>query len=520
MSEQEPLLRIASVTLYQVDCASHAVSTITNGDFAITYSDDGNLLVAQVGPTTWPLSRDVASLRFNDLTYAFELPRGPAGGPSSPAAGSCYYCLTLRSDTPLELIDLLQAVLASGSAYHDQEHIVRQPVPPAADQREAAPGLQQVAQVAQAQPPLQPQQQQQQPGVPAGKADRLADGIQRGGQIAAAGVLAAAMWAGGALHKGAEKAVARMQPADRPANISPQTQFRIEKARATASQLAEVSGKAVGGALSLTAQVAGALAQRIASSGMGQSIGRSRVGTASAQDLRKVGVAGIDAVEAVYDSLADAARIVLAHTHTATTRIVGHKYGADAAMAAGAGIQVAQSAVETGLNVYKLRPTALAKQVVKGTAQSVVRGQQGAALQAQPQPQPHQAARVQSDPGPFMPAPQGAAGLTPAPSAPAAPAAAAPPPLPVAAATTLAAVTAGRRAGAAGGGVSVAGGAVVDGVAVTGPVPAHPVYMDYTPSAAVVAPGGGAGGASGSIPYPPVSAGQYAARYYPPVPQA
>ncbi len=53
------------------------------------------------------------------------------------------------------------------------------------------------------------------------------------------------------------------------------------------------------------------------------------------QALRKVGVAGVEALEALYDGLADAARVVLAHTHVATTRVVEHKYGVQAAQVGG-----------------------------------------------------------------------------------------------------------------------------------------------------------------------------------------
>ncbi len=53
-----------------------------------------------------------------------------------------------------------------------------------------------------------------------------------------------------------------------------------------------------------------------------------------------MGVAGIDAIEVVYDSLAEAARLVLAHTHGATTAVVNHKYGAEAATATSTGLQV------------------------------------------------------------------------------------------------------------------------------------------------------------------------------------
>lgn len=53
------------------------------------------------------------------------------------------------------------------------------------------------------------------------------------------------------------------------------------------------------------------------------------------QDMRKVGVAGVEAVEAVYEGLADAARVLLAHGHSATTRVVDHKYGPGAAQVRG-----------------------------------------------------------------------------------------------------------------------------------------------------------------------------------------
>lgn len=57
------------------------------------------------------------------------------------------------------------------------------------------------------------------------KADRLEAGLQRGGQLAAAGVLAAATWAGLALQRGAEAAVAHIQPSYQPyQELSPQAQ--------------------------------------------------------------------------------------------------------------------------------------------------------------------------------------------------------------------------------------------------------------------------------------------------------
>lgn len=92
------------------------------------------------------------------------------------------------------------------------------------------------------------------------------------------------------------------------------------------------------------------------------------------QSFRKVSVASVDAAEVVYSSLADAARIVLAQTHASTTHVVGHRYGAGAAAAAAAGMGVVTGAAETGLNVYKVRPTALARKVIKDTVKESVLG--------------------------------------------------------------------------------------------------------------------------------------------------
>jgi hypothetical protein len=49
------------------------------------------------------------------------------------------------------------------------------------------------------------------------------------------------------------------------------------------------------------------------------------------QSVAKVGVAGAGALEAVYDSLADAARLVLAGGSAAAVTVVHHKYGPEAA---------------------------------------------------------------------------------------------------------------------------------------------------------------------------------------------
>ncbi|KAG2484652.1 hypothetical protein HYH03_016605 [Edaphochlamys debaryana] len=376
------------------------------------------------------------------------------------------------------------------------------------------------------------------------------------------------------MQRGADAAVARMAPAGEGARqVSPETQARLEQARSFAAKAAEVSGRAVHGALSVTAQVAGSLAQRISSTDFGRQLSRGHVAGASTQDIRKVGVAGVEAMEALYDSLADAARLVLAHSHAATTQVVGHKYGPSAAQATGAGLAVAQSAAQAGLNVYKLRPTALVRKMVKGTAKEVALGSAGASRSGSEASLP-----TAGGPGPG-----------PAPSAASAPAAAGgmvlPAGGPAAAAAMLAAVTApppGVAPGppvtaplpslvAGGGGpypvvgpgpgpsvipppptgppagptqgqqpvqmTALPAGCVADGVEVVGPVPAHPVprpgppgagpplvVADYTPAAAALGGAGGPGaggtgiGGSAGLPYPAVSEAQYGARYYPAVP--
>lgn len=351
----ETLVTVPNTQLFQVEQDGQKVELVADGEFSIAYTNAvDSQLAAQVGSVRWPLHRGAAALRFDARTYTFHLPSRPG----------TYYCLALAPDTPPELLDLLPAVLAAATAYHqqqDQQQAAYLPGGvPAVETREQEPGQQQQQQGGGQVPPQQV--------AGAGRADTIAAGLQKGGQVAAAGVMAVAGLLGAAMHRGAEAAVARMRPADKPVEVSAETQARLERAKSVAARVADVSGKAVGAAFGLTAQAAGAIAERITSS----STGRPEGSNGSASALRKVGVAGVEALEALYDSLADAARVVLAHTHVATTRVVEHKYGAQAAQATGTGIGVAACAMETGLNVYKLRPTALAKSVFKGAAKNVV----------------------------------------------------------------------------------------------------------------------------------------------------
>ncbi len=170
---------------------------------------------AQVGSVRWPLHRGAAALRFDARTYTFHLPSRPG----------TYYCLALAPDTDPELLDLLPAVLAAATAYHhqqDQQQAAYLPGGvPAVETREQEPGQQQQQQQQQQQGGGQGPQQQ---GAGAGRADQIAAGLQKGGQVAAAGVVAVAGLLGAAMHKGAEAAVTRMRPADKPVEVSAETQ--------------------------------------------------------------------------------------------------------------------------------------------------------------------------------------------------------------------------------------------------------------------------------------------------------
>ncbi|GLI71528.1 hypothetical protein VaNZ11_016757 [Volvox africanus] len=578
----EVLVRVPNATLYQVERATHAVTSITNGDFTISYLQPSShtVLRAQVGSVRWSLDRGVAALCFNDFTYAFQLlsqadesntvavsSTGISAGAAPAAAvssnlptgftlGCCYYCLTLQPDTPLELTELLQAVLASGTAYHDHQHVQQQ------RERQApieggGPAMHGRAQQS---APLDRHQPQDSapvqtvtahcalgsktgPSSTSVRADRIATGLQRGGQLAAAGVLVAAGWAGAVLQHGAEAVVARTQPSDRQHSLTPQVQARLERAKAVASQTAEVSGRVMAGALSMTATVAGHLADRISDSDLGRRINNSRVAGASAHDLRRVGVAGVEAMEAIYNSLEDAARLVLAHIHTAATRVAGHKYGPGAAQATDIGMQVTHSIVETGLNVCSLRPTALIKKTLQGTAKDVVRGpgtQQQPPEQQPSQPQeqvlaPRQQQRVSCLSAP--PAQMVATGIMVPTSAMANGACNNIAAVTPSASVQVASITGGsmqsaRRlqqhedaatAGECGSGPGIinhCNDGVVDGVPWAGPSLGQPMVfaaVESTPhvmgSRSIYAD------TDQNLQYPPVSESRYTARYYPAVPR-
>lgn len=111
-------------------------------------------------------------------------------------------------------------MLAAATAYHqqqDQQQAAYLPGGvPAVETREQEPGQQQQQQGGGQVPPQQV--------AGAGRADTIAAGLQKGGQVAAAGVMAVAGLLGAAMHRGAEAAVARMRPADKPVEVSAETQ--------------------------------------------------------------------------------------------------------------------------------------------------------------------------------------------------------------------------------------------------------------------------------------------------------
>ncbi|PNW83826.1 hypothetical protein CHLRE_04g217930v5 [Chlamydomonas reinhardtii] len=380
----EPLISIPKCALYNVSPRDDDVVVAGVGDLSVGYpaaaagSGTNPGLEARVGEVSWPLSPQVAALRYDDHTYSFTISQ-------AQQQSGHYYCLSLPPDAAAQLVDLLQAVLASSCAYHDAVNLQQQQVQQQQQQQQHVPSEAAAALGVPAREATGPATTAPTTDATAGtdtRADQLAAGLQRGGQLAAAGMLAAAAALGGAMHRGADAAVARWAPAEQRKDLSPEAQARLDKAKSVAAQVAEVSGKAVGGVLSVTAAAAGALAQKISGTGVGRSLSNGRVAGASVQDMRKVGVAGVEAVEAVYEGLADAARVLLAHGHSATTRVVDHKYGPGAAQATGAGFCVAQSAAETGLHVMKLRPTALVKKVIKGAAKQVVLGSAASASAA------------------------------------------------------------------------------------------------------------------------------------------
>ncbi|EFJ41415.1 hypothetical protein VOLCADRAFT_107694 [Volvox carteri f. nagariensis] len=274
-------------------------------------------------------------------------------------------------------------------------------------------------------------------------------------------------------------------------------------------------------------------------------MGKTRVAGASMQDLRKVGVAGVEVVEALYESLADAARIVLAHTHSAATQVAYHKYGPAAAQATDTSMQLMHSVVETGLNVSKLRPTALVKKAIKGTAKNVVLGprdqlqtperlyQQSQYTQERPAlqegyyhvPEPTEASSGVAVAASLLPLPGNGINNS---------IFAAMPPLPSRAPMAAVSTTennAGPQHNAAAGVIGVysgrdmtpAIGTVVDGLPVTGPVLGQVVtFENNAPSAEVLQPSTvmAAPGTDQGLPYPTVSNSHYTARYYPAVPRA
>lgn len=354
--DTEVLLEVPSVQLFQVQ--SGRQDLIQTGTFAIYLSGTAHdpTVNARVEAASWPLGLHVASLRFNDTTYTFTIPGAP----------HIYFCIVLAPDTPADVLELVQEVLQNVTAYHAAPPIPSGPSaraaaaagePPVVVGSEAV-GTEMVAAEA------EPRQ--------VSTADKVAAGLMWSGTMLGRGIVTAAHLAGVGLQKGADIVVANTRSLDQPTRVSPETKARLDKALSVANQAAIVSGHVVSRALSASTYVAGAVAARVADSSLGRQFSRSNVVGASVQDLRTVGLAGVDALDSVYAALADAARLVMQHSSAASTHIIRYRYGAEAGQAARTGMQTAQSALEAGINVYKVRPTNLIKKTAKAAAKHAI----------------------------------------------------------------------------------------------------------------------------------------------------
>jgi len=280
-----------------------------------------------VSDVFWSLGPDVACLCNNDHTYTFTVPESPG----------LYLTVCLPPGSSPEEVDTLRAVLAATTTFN------------AASAQAQAGG--------------------KVPGAPGASTnyDKVAQGVAQGGALLSSGLRWGAQVAGRGLQAGAQLATQKLAPATQSVRVSPATMQRLEQVQAAAAGAAQVTGKVAQSVAGAAVSVAGHVANAIR-----PALTRVNNGRVDGDGMRVVGSASLGAVKEVWLALDEAGEHVLRCLSDATTHVVGHRYGSEAAAATSVGMGAAISAAEARKNLHILRPTTLVKKTAKETLKQTV----------------------------------------------------------------------------------------------------------------------------------------------------
>lgn len=325
----------------------------------------------------FPLGKHLPALKAAGTIYSFALEH----------VRTEYYILILPADTPAEVLEAVNDVLHDScafstakqvdAAYEEADNLngrkeaaALQAAEAAGSTPAAAAGQAAAAGTAPGHPQLPSSGKQT-------TADKVAAGLVLGGAVVATAVGKAAAATANAISSYASKQAANGKPNEKPATISPTFKTGLAVAGTVASSAAYVTGKLA----ALVGQASYATALAIAKSLPGHKKQAKRSSGSSSEivtpeersALHTVGAAGLVAFVDVYDSLEQAAKVVLAQSGDATTQYIRYKYGEEAGQVAQSSVPIAQDMLSATMNFSRLGARAIISKTAKHSASAYLK---------------------------------------------------------------------------------------------------------------------------------------------------
>lgn len=316
------------------------------GDLTIyNISQDGqsSCCKAQVGDVFWSLGAAVACVRVDQQAFSFSVPESPG----------LYLTLVLDHGTSDALIDQLVAVLTSTTTFQETFR------PTESSEERTAPH--------QDQEHTQEQQQQRQEQQERDTIEARAAQVGRAASWLVRGAASAASFG---LTKGAQMITHRVAPGAQAVRVSEGTMRTLQRAQSAAESVASFTGRVATDVTRVTNHMALNLSKSIRGSSFAETLKSKGV---DVDKVSRVMAASVGVLQEIFVALEAAGLEVLRGISNATTTVVHHRYGDDAAVATQMGLGMATNVVEATRNIRMLRPTRMVIATAKRTAVDVVR---------------------------------------------------------------------------------------------------------------------------------------------------
>lgn len=380
LAAEEVLIRVPGAILNLID-RQYSVE-LACGDLTIVLIRQGESIVAVLARVAddiqWPLAKDLAAVKLDDLHYFFSF-RAPKerdsdsdssddeDGKNNGSDDYLSYGLTIVSKGQEGLLKELDGILQNYSSFTVQkvsESAKKVEVLDESLAKEMSPA------------DLKTEKKEEMEGKCAAYWTTLAPNVEDynglAAKLIAAGsgqVVKGILWCGDVtierLKQGNEAMQKRMDPCSN-TEISPETLKRIKRVK----RVTRMSEKVANGVLSGVVKVSGYFTSSVANSKVGKKFFGMLPG--------EIVLASLDGFGKVFDAVEVAGKNVMATSSTVTTELVTKRYGEQAANATNEGLDAAGHAVGTAWAAMKIRkalnpksaltPTTLAKSAVKAAA--------------------------------------------------------------------------------------------------------------------------------------------------------